>query len=392
MRGTGNPRPEAIGYGRQFVDQDDIDAVVDVLRGERLTQGPVLPRFEQRLAQWTGAPRVVAVCNGSAALHLAYLALGVKPGVLVLTSANTFVATATAALLCGGDVEFLDIDPHSANIDLDALEGRLQSGPPPDIVTVVHFAGLPCDMERLIELKQRYGFKLVEDAAHALGARYKVDGRWFRVGEHPEVDASILSFHAVKHITTGEGGAVLVQDPELDARLRCLREHGREADVLRGHGPPWSAPMVELGVNARLSDIHAALGISQLAKLGDFLDARREIAQRYIAELPEYEILDPGNGNHFRHAWHLFVIRTAASARDDLMLHLRERGIHTQVHYDPVPLQPWFRQRAGEARFPHAASHAERSLSLPIYPSLTEADQARVIESLHEWQHRRVAA
>jgi dTDP-4-amino-4,6-dideoxygalactose transaminase len=392
MRGTGNPRLEAIGYGRQFVDQDDIDAVVEVLRGERLTQGPVLPRFEGRIAHWTGAPHAVAVCNGSAALHLAYLALGVKSGTRVLTSANTFVATATAALLCGGDVEFLDIDPRSANLDLDALEGRLQSGPPPEVVTAVHFAGLPCDMERLIELKQRYGFKLVEDAAHALGARYKVGGRWFRVGEHPEVDASILSFHAVKHITTGEGGAVLVQDPELDARLRCLREHGRDTDVLRGHGPPWSAPMVELGVNARLSDIHAALGISQFAKLGDFLEARREIAQRYIAELPEYEILDPGNGNHSRHAWHLFVIRADASARDDLMLHLRERGIHTQVHYDPVPLQPWFRERMGEARFPHASNHAQRSISLPIYPSLTEADQARVIESLHEWRHGRAAA
>jgi dTDP-4-amino-4,6-dideoxygalactose transaminase len=262
----------------------------------------------------------------------------------------------------------------------------------PDVVTVVRFAGLPCDMERVLELKRRHGFLLVEDAAHALGARYTVDGRWYRVGEHPEVDATILSFHAVKHITTGEGGAILVQDAELDARLRRLREHGRQHDVLRGHGPPWSAPMVELGVNARLSELHAALGVSQFEKLGDFLDARREIAQRYIAELPEYELLDPGDGNHFRHAWHLFVIRTEAATRDDLMLHLRERGVYTQVHYEPVPLQPWFRERHGVRDFPRARSHAERSLSLPIYPSLSEGDQARVIDALRHWRHRRAAA
>lgn len=396
MRGSGSRQPESpkspdsIGYGRQFVDQDDIDAVVEVLRGERLTQGPVIGRFEQALQAWTGAPHAVAVCNGSVALHLAYLALDVREGCRVLTSANTFVATATAALLCGAEIEFVDIEARTGNLDLDLLEGRLQSGDPPDVVTVVHFAGLPCDMERLFQLKQRYGFKLVEDAAHALGARYKVEDRWYRVGEHPDVDASILSFHAVKHITTGEGGAVLVADPELDARLRRLREHGREP--LRGHGPPWSAPMVELGLNARLSDIHAALGLSQFEKLRDFLDARREIAQRYIAELTDYELLDPGNNNLRKHAWHLFVVRMDEGGRDDLMLHLRERGIHTQVHYEPVPLQPWFRERLGEVACPHARSHAARSISLPIYPSLTEAEQARVIEALHGWRHRRAAA
>ena len=396
MRGAGSRRPEsqaappAIGYGRQYVDQDDIDAVVEVLRGDRLTQGPVIGRFEDAMRAWTGAPHAVAVCNGSAALHLAYLALDVGDGSRVLTSANTFVATATAAMLCGAEVEFVDIEPRTGNIDLDLLEGRLQAGDVPDVVAVVHFAGLPCDMERILQLKERYGFKLVEDAAHALGARYRVDDRWYRVGEHPGVDATILSFHAVKHITTGEGGAVLASDAELDARLRRLREHGRQH--LSGHGPPWNAPMVELGINARLSDIHAALGISQFAKLRDFLDARREIAQRYIAELKDFELLDPGNGAERRHAWHLFVVRTDESLRDPLMLHLRERGIQTQVHYEPVPLQPWFQKHVGEARFPHAQAHATRSLSLPIYPSLTEAEQARVIGALKEWRHRRAAA
>jgi len=377
--------PVSIGYGRQFVDQDDIDAVVAVLRGDRLTQGPVTPRFEEVMCAWTGAAHAVAVCNGSAALHLAYLALDVGAGSCVLTSPNTFVATATAAVLCGAEVEFVDIEPRTGNLDLDLLEGRLQSGPAPDVVTVVHFAGLPCDMQRLFQLKRRYGFKIVEDAAHALGGRYQVDGRWFRVGEHPEVDATILSFHAVKHITTGEGGAVLVSDGALDTRLRRLREHGRQQEILRGHGPPWSAPMVELGVNARLSDIHAALGISQFEKLRDFLDARREIAQRYIAELTGCELLDPGNNNVRRHAWHLFVVRTDLHRRDDLMLHLRERGVHTQVHYDPVPLQPWFRERLEEASFPHAEAHAARSLSLPIYPGLKKREIEEVAAVVQEF-------
>lgn len=392
MRGAGSQQPEPIGYGRQFVDQDDIDAVVDVLRGDRLTQGPIVPRFEERIARWTGAPHAVAVCNGSAALHLAYLALDVGEGSRVVTSANTFLATATAALLSGADVEFVDIDPRSANIDLDALEGLLQSGNPPDVVSVVHFAGLPCDMERLIELKRRHGFKLVEDAAHALGATYRVEGRSWRVGEHPEVDATILSFHAVKHITTGEGGAVLVSDERVASRLRRLREHGRETQFLRGHAPPWNAPMVELGLNARLSDIHAALGLSQFEKLTDFLDARREIARRYIGELPDFELLDPGDASVRQHAWHLFVVRTHEDERDELMLFLRERGIHTQVHYFPVPFQPWFQDRLEGRSFPHAARHARRSLSLPIYPALTEREQARVIGALHDWSRRRAAA
>ncbi len=410
MRAYSNRPPEPIGYGRQYVDRDDVDAVAEVLLSERLTQGPAVERFEAGLVQATGAPQAVAVANGTCALHLAYHALGVGPGRNVLTTANTFLATATAAHMCGAEVEFLDIDPRTGNLDVRLLEGRLETGAPPHVVTAVHFAGLPCDMEWLIALKRRHDFLLVEDAAHALGARYRVDGRWYRVGEHPEVDASILSFHPVKHVTTGEGGAVLTGKPELAARLRRLRSHGVDPEATPGPNlrmtpaefeperrqVPWFAPMVELGFNYRLSDVLAALGSSQLRKLPDFLEARGEIALRYLAELRDYELPHPGGlrsaGSDREHAWHLFVIHTAEGERDPLAAHLRQRGIYTQVHYYPVPLQPWFRARNGERTFPRAEAHARRALSLPIYPALSEEDQGRVIEALAEWRRARAAA
>jgi dTDP-4-amino-4,6-dideoxygalactose transaminase len=275
------------------------------------------------------------------------------------------------------------------------------------VVTAVHFAGLPCDMEWLIALKRRFDFLLVEDAAHALGARYRVEGQWYRVGEHPEVDATVLSFHPVKHITTCEGGAVLLHDGELAARLRRLRSHGVDQDgvlalppysraspgecALDGKHAPFQ-PMLELGFNYRLSDVQAALGSSQLRKLPDFLEARREIAQRYIALLRGFDLPHPGGLEPPEHAWHLFVIRTEECERDELMRYLRQGGIQTQVHYYPVPLQPWFRGRGGQERFPQAEQHARRSLSLPIYPALSEEDQERVVQALFAWRRGRVAA
>ena len=397
MRARSSQQRESIGYGRQYVDQDDVDAVVEVLLGERLTQGPAVERFEDALRATTGASHAVAVANGTCALQLAYLALGVGPGRTVLTSANTFLATATAAQLCGGETEFVDIDPHTANLDARELEERLKSGPKPHVVTAVHFAGLPCDMEWLIALKRRHDFHLVEDAAHALGARYRVEGKWYRVGEHPEIDATILSFHPVKHVTTGEGGAVLTSHPALAARVRRLRSHGVDPSAEHepfgedGPKPGWFAPMVELGFNYRLSDVQAALGWSQLKKLPDFLEARREIAMRYVAELRDCELLHPG-GPDREHAWHLFVVRTEADARDALIASLSQRGIQTQVHYYPVPLQPWFRGRGRARRFPRAEAHARRSLSLPIFPALSEEEQGRVIEALLAWKRGRVAA
>jgi dTDP-4-amino-4,6-dideoxygalactose transaminase len=251
-------------------------------------------------------------------------------------------------------------------------------------------------MQRILELKRRHGFRLIEDAAHAIGARYQVDGRWWRVGEHPEVDATCLSFHPVKHVTTGEGGAVLCSDRRLASRLARLRSHGVDRGLglvpfepaqdaaAAGEAPPWFGPMVELGLNSRLSELHAALGRSQLAKLPSFLAARREIARRYHEELAcchGVELLRAG-GACAEHAWHLCVMRVAPERRDELMRHLHEEEISTQLHFYPVPLQPWYREADAERRFPRAIAHARSALSLPIYPTLSADDQERVIEAL----------
>jgi len=407
MPPSSNRPPEPIGYGRQSIDESDVAAVVAVLRGATLTQGPAVPAFERALEAATGAPHAVALANGTCALQLAYHALGVGPLRDVLTTANTFLATATAAKMCGAEVEFVDIDARTGNLDVLAVEERLRQGRIPHVVTAVHFAGLPCDMEWLLALKRRHGFLLVEDAAHALGARYKVEGRWYRVGEHPEVDATILSFHPVKHVTTGEGGAVLVHDAALAARLRRLRAHGIDPEgelALPGHlrmaseeleadgrHTPWFRPMVELGFNHRLTDMQAALGTSQLVRLQPFLAERRAIAARYRAELAGF-VLPPEERPDREHAWHLFVVRCGPAERDPLLRHLHEHGVRAQVHYFPVPLQPWFLGGRSGVSFPRAEEHARTSLSLPIYPGLTEAQQTRVLELLTAWRRARRAA
>ena len=393
--GGAGARP--IGYGRQFVDREDVAAVVEVLESDFLTQGPQLPRFEGLLADATGAKHVVAVANGTAALHLAYAALGVGPGDLVVTTANTFLGTASAALHCGAEVEFLDIDPVTANLSLDALEARLEAGPPPAVVCVVHFAGLPVQMERVIALKRRFGFFLVEDAAHALGARYRVDGEMYGVGAHPEVDACCLSFHPVKHVTTGEGGAVLATSDQLAARVRRLAAHGIDPSSSdpppgwEGAKPPWHKPMVELGFNYRLSELHAALGASQLTKLPAFLARRREIASIYHERLEGFRLPHPGDLDR-EHAWHLFVVGVEGD-RDQLLAELVQRKIFCQLHYFPVPLQPYFRARYGPKRddggdYPHALAHAKHAISLPIHTGLAEGELDRVIYALNAWAHR----
>jgi dTDP-4-amino-4,6-dideoxygalactose transaminase len=407
MHASAKPSLETIGYGRQYVDRDDVDAVGRVLLGDHLTQGPEVTHFEGGLAHATGAPQAVAVSSGTTALHLAYHALGVGPGRNVLTTANTFLATATAAHMCGAEAEFVDVDARSGNLDVAQLEARLNSHRPPHVVAAVHFAGLPCDMEWILALKRRHDFLLVEDASHALGARYQVEGRWYRVGEHPEIDATVLSFHPVKHVTTGEGGAILTHDASLAARLRRLRSHGVDPDAphvpfpespveSRVRKPAWFTPMVELGFNYRLSDVHAALGTSQLKRLPEFLEARREIALRYLAELRGFELPVPAGidaQSDREHAWHLFVIRCAAEERDELQAYLARQGIRTQVHYYPVPYQPWFRGRVeGQVSFPRAEAHAKTALSIPIYPALSEEQQGRVIAGLMDWREGRAVA
>ena len=371
-----------LSYGKQCLDEDDFAAVRAVLESDYLTQGPAVRRFEEDLVRLGGAPHAVAVANGTVALELAYAALGVGPGSRVWTSANTFLASATAAVRRGGDVRFLDVEPRAGLIDPDEARARLESGERVDVLTVVHFAGRIAPMGEWIELKRRFGFRLVEDACHSFGARYSFEGRRWGPGEHPEVDAATLSFHPVKPVTTAEGGAVLTADETLADRLRLLACHGIDrTSSERPFGgsedepaPAWWLPMVRLGTNARLSDVHAALGSSQLSKLDRFLSRRREIAAVYREALADasdrWQVLDPGDDEH-EHAWHLFCLRVDPEERPRLWDHLVERGILPQLHYYPVPLQPWFRERLPERSYPNAEFHARSSLSLPIYPRST---------------------
>ena len=381
-----------IGYGRQTIDELDVEAVVAVLRGDWLTQGPNVRAFEAALESATQAKHAVAVSSGTAALHLALLALAIGPGDLVVTTANTFLASATAALMCGAEVEFSDVEKLSGNLDPVALERRLASGPPVAAVVAVFFAGAACDMGRILKLKQRYGFRLVIDACHALGGTADIDGRCYELGELPGVDAVTLSFHPVKHITTGEGGALLFDNEEAAARARRLREHGLQRGGQRRpfgdstEAPPWFAYVEELGFNYRLSDLQAALGVSQLARLSEFVEARRRIARRYDAELVgcRKPALTPG------HAWHLYVVHVEQNQRDQLMKWLSEGGIGTQLHYYPVPLQPLFADRESASAdplrdFANAVEHARTAISLPIYPSLSDDDVERVIAAFKAW-------
>lgn len=375
-------------YARQSISQADIDAVVEVLRSDWLTQGPAIGRFERALATVCDAPHASAVCNGTAGLHLAYRGLGLGPGDRLWTSPNTFVATANCALMCGAEVDFVDIDPQTWNMSVAALEAKLdvaaRDGQLPKIVVPVHFAGAPCDMPAIHALSRRYGFSVVEDAAHALGAR--IDG--VPVGSCHWSQAAMLSFHPVKIITTAEGGAVLTRDADLDARVRLLRSHGVTRDATAMEGPaegPWYYQQTELGYNYRITDLQAALGLSQLDRLDAFVARRRALADRYDRLLEGLPIVRPARRPGRESAWHLYVIRVPAGpgARARLVDGMHGAGIRVNVHYIPVHTQPHYR-RLGFAPgdFPHAERYYAEAVSLPMYASLTDADQSRVAETL----------
>ncbi len=379
-----NPATPFPAMSRAFVDQDDIDAVVEALRGARLSDGPCVRVFEEALRKQSGASQAIATSSGSAARHALYHALGVGVGRCVLTSASAPASTALSAQISGGEVEFIDIDAHTANINVTQLERRLAEGPIPHVVTLVHSGGLPCDMEWILALRKRYDFELVEDGAYAFGARYRVEGRWYRIGEHPDVRAAILSFNSEQQITTGEGGAILTSDTALAEKLRRLRSHGMDSS-LDVHAIEEPGGPSELGFNYRMSELQAALGTSQLKKLPEFIAARREIAMRYMDELVDFEFLNAG-GLDREHAYGRFVIRTHGSEREALLYFLRERGVWTEPVDFALPQAPWFRARTGGSSFPVAEAHALRALALPICPALSESEQARVIHGLCEWR------
>jgi len=383
-------------YGRHWIAEEDRSAVLEALSSDWLTQGPAVERFEESFAEAVGARYAVSVSNGTAALHLAYLAAGVSPGDVVATSPVTFVATANAAVFCGALPRFVDVEPATACLSPERLEERLLAGLRPKLVVPVHLAGLPCDMERLAALADRFGFRVVEDACHALGARYRSAGRWGTVGDCRASLAAVFSFHPVKHITTGEGGAVVTSDPRIADAVRRLRSHGTSRSDFRlagqavgksGEPRPWYYEAQELGYNYRLTDIQCALGQSQLRRLGRFVARRRELVRRYEERLrPGVEmgllrLLREPEGRES--SWHLFPIRIPAR-RDEAHLALRERGIGTQVHYIPVHLQPYYRERfgTGPGDCPEAEAHFEEALSLPLFPAMGDGDADRVAAAL----------
>ncbi len=393
---SGKPMPdEFIPYGQHFLDEDDIQAVVKQMRNGTLTQGATIDRFERAVADHVGVRYAVAVSNGTAALHLACAAAGICPGDNVVTSAITFVASANCARYLGALPQFADIDPDTLNIDPIDLARRCAALGRVRAIIPVHFAGLACDMPAIREIAESHRAVVIEDAAHALGAQYP-DGK--RVGCCAHSDMTIFSFHPVKHITTGEGGMITTNDPRLHRKLLRLRSHGinKADDPLEleheahsnGRLNRWYYEMQELGFNYRLTEIQAALGISQLSKLERFLARRRELVLRYDRAFESHPVIRRGQKTRRdSSAHHLYVIRApfghGCVGRNEFMQRLFDSGLITQVHYIPVPLHPYY-QRLGyrAADYPHAWSYYTEGLSIPLFFGLTDGQQDQVIEKL----------
>jgi UDP-4-amino-4,6-dideoxy-N-acetyl-beta-L-altrosamine transaminase len=370
-----------IFYGKQSINQDDINAVVDVLKSDLLAQGPKIEEFEKKLATYCDVKYVKAICNGTAALHLAYLAIGLKKDDIVWTVPNTFVATANAALYCGASVDFVDINPKTYNMSIECLSEKLiqakKDNKLPKLVVPVHFAGQSCEMKEIWQLAQEYGFKVIEDACHALGAEYRGEYGYKKVGCCEYSDMAVFSFHPVKMITTGEGGAITTNNKQLDEKIELLRSHGITKDktkFINVSDGDWHYEQQILGFNYRLTDIQAALGISQLKRLDNFVAKRREIAKRYCEELDD-NIL-PYQHKDTNSSWHLFVIQI--ENRKVVYEHLKTKDIVTQVHYIPVTQQPFYNKKA----LKNSENYYQKCLSLPIYPDLTKEQQNKIIENL----------
>jgi UDP-4-amino-4,6-dideoxy-N-acetyl-beta-L-altrosamine transaminase len=380
-----------IPYGRQSISDADVEAVVSVLRSDFLTQGPVVPQFEQALATKVGARFAVAVNSATSALHIACLALGVGPGDMVWTTPNTFVASANCARYCGADVDFVDIDPDTYNLSPIALEAKLRQaeaiGRLPKVVIPVHFSGQPCDMQAIAKLGRHYGFRIIEDASHAVGASYLSS----TIGDCAYSDIAIFSFHPVKIITTGEGGMALTNDADLASRMAMLRSHGitRDASLFdRKDQGSWYYEQKMLGYNYRMIELEAALGLSQLDRLDEFVERRNQIARRYDDLLADLPIRRPVVKQDGRSAFHLYVIRLPERdpvKHKKLFEALRNAGIGVNMHYIPVHLQPDFQKLGFTAgMFEEAEAYGESAISLPIFPALADNDQDSVVEALRK--------
>lgn len=380
-----------IPYARQDINESDINAVIEVLRSDFLTQGPVVPLFESTVAKYCNAQHAVAVNSATSALHIACLALGVGRGDVVWTSPITFVASANCALYCGATVDFVDIDPRSYNLSVERLKEKLalaeKTGMLPKVVIPVHLCGQPCEMASIHALGQQYGFKIIEDASHAIGGRYKGE----RIGNSRYSDITVFSFHPVKIITSGEGGMAVTNDEYLAKRMRLMRSHGISSTKEDMHVRPaeeiWNYQQIDLGFNYRLTDIQAALGLSQLQRIDDFVAKRHAIATRYDQILPGLNIITPWQHEDSYSAYHLYVIRlnldeTKITQRQ-VYEGLREIGVLVNLHYIPVYRQPYYEKLGFKIGYcPRSEQFYSQAISIPMYPALTNAQQDYVVEAL----------
>ena len=381
-----------IPYGRQDISQADIDAVLDVLKSDFLTQGPQVPRFEQCVAQHVGASHALAVNSATSALHIACLALGLGPGDRLWTTPITFVASANCALYCGAEVDFVDIDPRTYNLCPQALARKLEQaereGSLPKVVVAVHLCGQPCDMQAIHALARRYGFKVIEDASHAIGGKYRDEF----IGNCRYSDITVFSFHPVKIITTAEGGMALTNDAELANRMALLRSHGITRDpaqMTHEADGPWYYQQIDLGFNYRMTELQAALGNSQMERLDAFVARRHQLASRYDDLLADLPVTTPWQHPDSYSGLHLYVIRLQldkiARTHRQVFEALREQGIGVNLHYIPVHTQPYY-QRMGfrQGDYPEAERYYAEAISLPMFQTMTEAQQDEVVAAVRK--------
>ncbi|MBU4001129.1 MAG: UDP-4-amino-4,6-dideoxy-N-acetyl-beta-L-altrosamine transaminase [Proteobacteria bacterium] len=382
-----------IPYGKQHISDPDIQAVIDVLKSEFLTTGPNVEVFERKVAQYCGAKHGIAVSNGTAALHVAALALGIGEGHHGITSPNTFVASANCLAYCRAEPDFADIDHEIYCVDPSELERRITSRT--KVLIPVHFAGHPCDMKAIWEIAEKHHLFVIEDAAHALGSAYQdKTGDWVKVGSCTHSHLTTFSFHPVKTITTGEGGMIMTNDDELDRKCRLIRNHGieRESSLFKGiplkggSDEPWYYEMQDLGFNYRLTDIQCALGSNQMNRLDEIIEKRRSLWRKYNQALKDIDKLTvPAERDWAFSAWHLYVATTVH--RNDLLKELRQSGIGAHAMYIPVHLQPWYRRNFGfkAGDFPVSESYFDKCLVLPLHPDITEDEQEFIIESVKQF-------